>query len=110
MKGMQLYLAGQMRGIPDFNFPAFNAAAAKLRAAGHEVFNPAEKGLEKDAGAQQELLSFRRKVFALDTAWICLHADAIALLPNWPKSKGAVAEKALADAIGIPAKLYTEFL
>ena len=50
------------------------------------------------------------KVFALDTAWICLHADAIALLPNWPKSKGAVAEKALADAIGIPAKLYTEFL
>ena len=57
MKGsfkMQLYLAGPMRSIKDFNFPAFNAAAAKLRAAGHEVFNPAEKGLEKDAGAQQE--------------------------------------------------------
>lgn len=40
---MILYLAGPMRGIPEFNFPAFMSAAADLRAQGHIVFNPAER-------------------------------------------------------------------
>ena len=39
---MRIYLAGPMRNYPRNNFPAFDAAAAKLRADGHEVFNPAE--------------------------------------------------------------------
>ena len=99
---MKLYLAGPMRGKPYFNFPAFHAAAAKLRAEGYEVFNPAEKGVEH--GATEEDMNsqaFRRKVFALDLAWICEHADEIALLPGWEHSAGAVAERYAARALDL---------
>ena len=36
---MKLYIAGQMNGLPDYNFPAFHAAAAHLRGMGHEVYD-----------------------------------------------------------------------
>lgn len=44
---MKIYLAGPMRGIPEFNFPAFHAMACRLRAEGNVVFNPAEKDIER---------------------------------------------------------------
>ena len=37
---LHVYLAGPMTGIAEFNFPAFDAAAAKLRDLGYVVFNP----------------------------------------------------------------------
>lgn len=111
---MKIYLAGPMRGIPEFNFPAFMAAAARLRADGHEVFNPAEKDNEKygtdiskgnhegreDVAASQHGFSLR-EALAADLAWICAEADAIALLPGWFQSKGAKAEFYTAEALGI---------
>lgn len=113
---MRVYLAGPMRGIPEFNFPAFHAAAALLRAEGHVVFNPAEKDVEtygenvtSPTGNERTLarkvgktpLELRREVFLVDTEWICKHADAIALLPRWESSKGATAERALGIALGL---------
>jgi uncharacterized protein DUF4406 len=114
---LKIYLAGPMRGIKDFNFPAFFAAAAKLRATGHEVFNPAERDVEEfgaerlksETGSEHEVsqnlgfegLSLARKVFTYDTRYICTQADAVALLPGWENSKGAKAERALAEAIGL---------
>lgn len=101
---MKVYLAGPMRGYPELNFPAFHAAAKKLREDGYEVFSPAEKGEEVLAITDPSLqsnLDFRRKVFLLDTEYICKHADAVFLLPGWEHSLGARAEKALAEAIGL---------
>ena len=36
------YLAGPITGLPDLNYPVFHAEAARLRALGYEVVNPAE--------------------------------------------------------------------
>lgn len=101
---MKVYLAGPMRGIPKFNAPMFRRGEKLLKKQGYTVFNPARKGIERKLGKSpdlQENLAFRRKVFALDCAWICNHADAVALLPGWRKSMGAKAERALAKAVGL---------
>ena len=101
---MKIYLAGPMRGIPNFNFPAFAEATKILREEGHEVFSPAEKGEEKilsESPDVQNAIAFRRNVIEIDLTWICRHADAVALLPGWEKSSGARAEKATAEAIGL---------
>ncbi len=114
---MKIYLAGPMRGYKDFNFPLFFSTAAALRMQGHAVFNPAERdtkahGAEKlksATGSETEVaenlgytrLQLARECFAADTKFICEEADAIYLLPGWEKSKGAIAERALAEAIGL---------
>ena len=68
------------------------------------MFSPAEKGaefvLKKNPDIQNDE-QFRRKVFRMDTEWICRHADAVALLPGYERSFGALAEKALAEALGL---------
>lgn len=110
---MRYYLAGPMRGLPLFNYPAFHAAAAKLRAQGHEVFSPAERDIQRhgkdisqgnmagdEAQAAAEHGFNLREALRDDCEYICLHAEAIVLLAGWEKSKGAKAERALAIALG----------
>ena len=111
---MKLYLAGPMRGIPEFNFPAFYRAAAQLEREGHIVFNPAAKDREtygpdiskgnttgSEAQAVRQHGFSLREALAADMAWICAEADAVALLPGWQGSKGASAERATGVALGL---------
>ena len=112
---MRIYLAGPMRNIPDGNFPAFRRAAYFLRQDGHNVFNPVERdeqelgmihcpnGTLEEMAASVNLTPDQmvRNCFLADVTWICQAAEAIALLPGWEKSKGATAEKALGEAIGL---------
>lgn len=111
---MKIYLAGPMRGYAEFNYPAFHAAALKLRADGHEVFSPAEHDLKlygkdiskgnvngcEELAAKEHGFSLR-DAFGGDLAWICAQAEAIALMRGWERSKGASAEKAVAEALGL---------
>lgn len=111
---MRVYLAGPMRGIKYFNFPAFNNYAVSLRKMGHEVFSPAEKDNEfhktdisagnesGDLALASEQHGFDlREALLRDCSYLCLHAECIALLPGWEKSLGAKAERALAEALGL---------
>ena len=85
---MKIYVAGPMTGMPEWNYPAFNNAAAELRAAGHEVVNPAEMGAKY--GTADEINADPEKLadlmlYELDAILGC---DAIYLLPGWEKSPG----------------------
>ncbi len=89
---MRIYLAGPMRGIPDYNFPEFYKYACKLRFQGHVVFNPAELGIHQDN---------IREIFEAEMGWLCRNAEAVYLMPGWQASLGAIAERALAQALGL---------
>ena len=99
------YIAGPMTGHADLNFPAFHAAAAVQRAAGHEVINPAEIN-----GGTDELVACAAMTPAeLAHHWqACMRKDIAALmtcgrivmLDGWTKSRGATLEHHVARALG----------
>jgi hypothetical protein len=107
---VKVYIAGPMRGIPEFNFPAFDDAAVNLWGlhAVDDVFNPAERdrgaGFDVTGMTGHEDLAARgfdlREALAADMEYISLKADTVAVLPGWEKSSGARAEVALAHALG----------
>lgn len=101
---MRVYIAGPMRGLPNWNFPAFDAAEERWRAAGHIAFSPAQVDRALKYGPEQntEVCGVHlRHVINMDVACI-MAADALALLPGWENSKGTTVELALAQFLGLP--------
>ena len=99
-----LYVAGPMRGYADFNFPAFDEAAARLRQAGYRVVSPADLDracafLPTDTPSVDRQLVAR--FLMRDLAEIA-HVDGIALLDGWGSSAGVKVEVSMANALGIP--------
>lgn len=90
--GMKVYIAGPMTGLPELNFPAFHAEAARWRAMGHEPLNPAE--INPDVGMKWEDC-MRRDLAVLVTC------DAIQLLAGHENSRGAKLELHVARALGL---------
>ena len=97
---MKLYIAGPMTGLPDYNFPAFYAAAAHLRGMGHEVVNPAELPAPDDPTWEKYLRGALRAM---------LTCEAVVLLPGWVKSNGARLERMVADRLRMPVYDYAHF-
>jgi Domain of unknown function (DUF4406)/Domain of unknown function (DUF6378) len=87
-----VYLSGPMTGIPEYNFPAFNAAAKKMREAGFDVLNPAELFDGKADRTREEYFRHDFKNVA--------ECDIVLLLPDWEKSVGAVKELIAARECG----------
>lgn len=106
---MKIYLAGPMSGYDNYNFPAFYDAEDELKKQGWEVINPAR--LDEEAG-----YSPISPDFVMDDAFLLgaakrdlmgvIDCDAVAMLPNWDKSKGALAEFAVAKWLNKKIYLY----
>jgi hypothetical protein len=108
MNGRTVYISGPMTGYPDFNFPAFDVARDRALGLGWMVISPADMDREAgdvtpgmDTRHPEMVRTFvRRDVDAL-LSLRAEYGDAIALLPGWEKSKGAVAELAVARWLGL---------
>ena len=101
------YVAGPMRGIPEYNAPAFAFATDALRRAGFEVFSPSEKDIAlgiKAPPTGRTRKALRRFPIGSDLKWIA-EGDAVFVLEGWQKSEGAMLETYVAKYLGIP--IYT---
>lgn len=102
----RVYLAGPMRGIEAFNFPAFAAATASLRGRGYEVWSPHEHDLEEGFDPTTgDGLKTLRDYMRVDLAQV-LDADAVVVLPDWEKSQGAALEVHVAHECGLTVLSY----
>lgn len=88
----RIYIAGPMTGLPEFNYPAFNAKAAELRAMGYEVENPAENP-EPECKSWQGYMRMSLHQIA--------QCDSVYMLPGWHNSKGARLEYQIASGLGL---------
>ena len=105
-----IYIAGPMRGIKLYNFPAFDAAKETLWEAGWEVISPADIDRQSDGfdplalpegydwdtfpGSIEFAECVTRDIQAVQSC------DALYMLKGWEKSKGARAEFAVAEWLG----------
>jgi hypothetical protein len=86
-----------MTGIPQFNYPKFQEAAARLREHGHEIISPAEQDppeTQAEAMASPDGKAGTTKetwgdMLARDVKIVSDMVDGIVFLPGWDRSRGA---------------------
>jgi len=88
----RIYISGPMTGLPNLNYPAFNAAADRLRGEGFEVENPAENP-EPPCGSWVGYMRLAIVQIA--------RCEGLLLLPGWQHSKGARLELYIAQQLGL---------
>lgn len=108
---MKCYIAGPMSGLPQSNFPAFDAAAAALRDRGYEVVSPAELDNAHDRAIALADLPPTKTWGDFLARDVKLIADGgiecIVLLPDWYKSRGARLEAFIGLLGKLKFALYT---
>lgn len=108
----RLYVAGPMSNIELYNYPAFEAAAGKLRAAGFEVLSPHEMtfpcgcgGGVHSCGVDHSWSDYMREALGL-----LLRAHGVAALEDWDRSRGARLEVMVARRLGMHVDLVDYWL
>jgi hypothetical protein len=93
----KVYISGPMTGIPNLNFPQFEAAENVVKCALLECFNPIHIPAPLTALKGDALWRYYMHH--------CVRAipdcDAMLMLPNWQNSKGAVWEHRIAEMLGL---------
>lgn len=112
----KVYIAGPMRGIPVWNFQAFDSARDRLLKLGYEVISPADIDRQEWGGDPLTNRELLQRLESEVAAWgleeirevarrdllAILECDALALLPGWEMSTGSRAEYFLAKWLGLP--------
>ena len=96
---MKLYIAGPMSGLPEWNYPAFHAAEAQLRAAGYETLNPALNH------PQDCWEGYMRAAIAQ-----VIQSDGIAYLPGSGASRGARLELHIGSQLSLDVRPLDEWV
>ena len=105
-----------MSDIPAFNFPAFDAAATALRAAGYSIISPAEiddpetrvRCLASPDGAPSDDPGHTwGDYLARDVKLVADECEGIVFLPNWNTSRGARLETMVGVLCGHKFAIYT---
>lgn len=101
-----VYIAGPMTGIPEFNYPAFNAAEGELIVKGHWALNPTHaEDFNPTPGKAQTWEWYMRHALKL-----VADAEGIALLPGWQESRGAQLEVQVGTALGLDIRPLSDWL
>ena len=115
---MKVYIANKMSGLPQFNYPWFDEAAAALREQGYEVRSPAElddpetraMALQSEDGAMSSGVVHGETwgdFLARDVKLIADEGiEAVVVGPDWTDSKGAKLEAFIAHLLGLPVLEY----
>ncbi len=118
IKEKTLYVCGPMTGIPQFNFPLFDATSKQLRKEGYTIFSPAEmddketrrmalKSPDGAPGSGSSKGETWGDFLARDVKIVADKVDAIVVLPGWNKSKGARLETFIAFLCNKPVYYFS---
>jgi hypothetical protein len=117
---MRVYLANKMTGVPQFNYPWFDAAAEDLRRRGYDVQSPAEMddpatramAMKSPDGAPGTGVANGETWGDFLARDVKLIADggieAVVVGPDWMLSKGAKLETFVAYQLGLPILRYPD--
>lgn len=87
-----IYVAGPMTGLPEFNYPAFRAAAAQLRELGYDVEDPSTNVNPTPDDYHGWLRAGLAQL---------IRCDGVALLDGWEASGGARLEVNVGATLGL---------
>lgn len=105
------YLAGPMTGIPQYNFPAFDRAAAALRKKGYRIQSPAELDSPEERVRAMASADGSPGDYGNNWRWplrrdadIVMNDDCIGVIciEGWEASRGAKLETYIAEAFDKP--------
>lgn len=100
MKTPKIYVSGPMTGIPEYNAPAFNALARRIKDMGLFCVNPIDISANIVTSVERGEITMPSRYYfmRLDIQALC-DCDAILMLPGWQKSWGAKWERIIAKHV-----------
>lgn len=106
----RVYIAGPMRGVPELNFPLFDAVARFLDTTWRlkAIINPAQisRDMAHTRGCRIDDIPVEEYMHRDLTS--LLGCTDLVLLPNWHYSEGATVEYIVAKAVGLPIYEVTQ--